>query len=49
MSSFVPCHLLCLPSSGVCSGLLMQEGVILCFLGAPGSVPGTEERSMRDS
>lgn len=49
VSSFAPCRLLCLPSPGACSGLLIQEDVILCLLGVPGSVPGTEERSMRDS
>lgn len=45
VSSFVPCRLFCLPSPAACSGLLIQEGVILRLSGPPGLVPGTEEKS----
>lgn len=40
LSSFVFFCLLCLPSLGACSGLLIQEGVILRSSGPPGLVPG---------
>lgn len=40
VSSFVPCRLFCLPSPAACSGLLIQEGVILRLSGPPGLVPG---------
>ena len=49
VSSFVPSRLLCLPSPGASSGLLIQEGVILCLSEPLGLVPGTEERSMGHS
>lgn len=46
VNSFVPCSslLLCLPSPGACSGLL-----ILRLSETPGLVPGIEERSMGDN
>lgn len=49
VSSFVLRCLLCLPSPRACSGLLIQEGVILWLSGPPGLVPGTKEKSMGDS
>lgn len=49
VSSFVLCCLLCLPSPGACSGLLIQEGVILRLSGPPGLVPSTKEKSKGDS
>lgn len=49
VNSSVSCRLLCLPSPGACSGMLIQEGVILSFSGPPGLVPGTEKRRMGDS
>lgn len=47
VSSFVFCCLLCLPPPRACSGLLVQEGVILRLSGPPGLVPGTKEKKHR--
>lgn len=49
VSSLVSCCLLCLPSPGVCSSSLIQEGVILCFSAPMDLVPGTEEISIGTS